>query len=457
MHSQLAKANTLFDSLSLLQMGALDSKEEFDTFYVAAAEARNAAEGDRTIKTLLSIEASKRPCHILYSGHMGCGKSTELRRLCHELKGSRFIVGIGVCDENLDMTTMQHTDLILFIMETLLKCANDNNIQVSGDALANIEDYWKDERSTTIDKTSDASLAVGVGLEAKTPNLLAKVLLAVGSARSDLRIQSEKRDTLRRKIEPDLNTFIGMVNDLIDSIRAAGANKGFRDAPPVILLDQLEKVGKDVAADLFEKHSQDLTRLRSSLVLPFPIEMCYTPSYNMVKNYYTDEWILPMVKLRTWSEQHKGYEPYEKGKETLRAIIHRRMADCLFSGNTLDMIIEKTGGFLRDLFRVVYDAALNAIVRQGKSTEAQNVGILIEAPDAMAALANLQSSITRRFPDSCRERLGKIKNGEKRYAFDEELMMLLRSGAVFEYNGERWVDLHPLVSDWLGKTRKPED
>jgi signal recognition particle GTPase len=104
-------AKTLYDSLSRLKMGPLDNKDEQEKFYVETYGARNAEEHDRTVKTLLSIQASgNKPCHILFSGHLGCGKSTELWRLFYKLEEANFLVGMGNCEDNLDMTMLKHTD-----------------------------------------------------------------------------------------------------------------------------------------------------------------------------------------------------------------------------------------------------------------------------------------------------------------------------------------------------------
>ena len=249
------KAKTLFDSLSLLQMGALDTREEFAAFYVSASEARNAEEQDRTKMTLLSIQTSRTPCHILFSGHLGCGKTTELWRLYNFLEDESFLAGLGVCDENLDMNTVKYTDLILFILETLLKCAKDKKVTVRTKTLENIENYWKEEYTKIIELQKSAGIKINGSAELKSPPLLAKVLSVVASVRGSLQAQSKEREEYRRKMEPSLNLFISMVNDVIEDIRNAGVKKGYNDAPPIVLLDQLEKANREVAAELFEKHS----------------------------------------------------------------------------------------------------------------------------------------------------------------------------------------------------------
>lgn len=51
----------------------------------------------RNIQTILRTNDLQRgePVRILFSGHTGCGKSTELNKLCEELAGSFFVVKVS--------------------------------------------------------------------------------------------------------------------------------------------------------------------------------------------------------------------------------------------------------------------------------------------------------------------------------------------------------------------------
>ena len=440
----LRQAKTLRESLPYLKYKELNNEEKFNAFYEPVSIARNDMEQDRTMKTALFIYAAVEPCHIIYSGHIGCGKSTELYRLSRMLKDEGYIVGIGDCYKNLDMKTVKYTDVILFILETLLKCADENGIPVKKETLENIEAYWDTVHTTVKENGFGSEISVNSAVEARSPGILAKVFSIIISVRGLLRSNSDIRDEYRRVIEPKFSSFIEMVNDVIDDIRTVREQRGFLRTIPVILLDQLEKADPDASVELFEKHSQELTQLHLHLIIPFPIEMCYKPSYNQIKNFFEHEWILPMIKLRNWEEKTLSYAPYPIGKEVLRSVINKRMDEKLFAEGVLDNMIEKTGGFLRHLLDAVFEAGLNASVKGG---------IIIDETDMNVSLTNLQASITRMFPDSGIPRLEKIINGEKYYASDEELMVFLRCGAVFEYNGKRWVDVHPLIFDWINETR----
>ena len=438
------KAETLYEALSVFQLCALETADDFDQFYVEAAEARNADEYDRTKKTMVAIKASKSPCHILFSGHKGCGKSTELYRLYNMFKNDGYLVAIGRCDSNLNMNTMEYTDLILFILETLFKCAQENDLAIDESILKSIESYWNKIHEIVKEKTGETKVEGSISANVKSPSLLARVLSLTASFRSDLSLSSKNSDVIRETIKPRLDLFYSIANDFINNIQISGVQRGFKDTFPIVLIDQLEKANIEVLINLFENHSQDLTKLQSHLVFPFPIEMCYKPSYHYIKNYFTEEWVLPMIKLRTWDEQTHSYVEFNTGKTVLRSIVEKRMNINKISDGILDDIINKTGGYLRNLFEAIYDAILNSIARGSD---------IVETQDMTVALNSLQSSITRRLDEKNRFRLEMIINGDKKYGADDVMMDFLSSGIVFEYNGDRWVDLHPLVEDWIIKTR----
>lgn len=153
---------------------------------------------------------------------------------------------------------------------------------------------------------------------------------------------------------------------------------------------------------------------------------------------------LPMIKLRNW--QNGAYVPdYSYGKDTLKDIVKKRADLSLFSEEALDELITYTGGYLRDLFRCICDAALRARLRKSPR---------IELSDARKALEVLESDINGRYGEALIGKMQEIYRGEKYVSSSKEITTLLQIGAVLEYNGTRWCDLHPLVEKWLIQNRK---
>jgi len=74
--------------------------------------------------------------------------------------------------------------------------------------------------------------------------------------------------------------------------------------------------------------------------------------------------------------------------------------------------------------------------------------------NARKALAVLESDINGRYSDELIGKMEDIYRGNKHVSTSEEITVLLQIGAVLEYNGTRWCDLHPLVEKWLVENNK---
>ena len=441
--TKITKAQTLEEALNVINKDALSSSEVIDAFYVDTNKVRYVGATADPVKMMaIAIRTAKSPCHILFSGHIGCGKSTELKRLEKMLTEQKYLVSIAECHIRLNLNAMEYTDVMLFVLETLLDCAIMNDLAVNEKPLRRIQNYWGTELTKVSTAAFEATAGIHASIEAETPSLLKRIYKIVAGLRAELLIQSNTRAEFQQKVQPELHTFIAMINEVISDIQNAGVKKGFKNTFPIILQDGLEKANMDVADRLFERHSQDLVRMHAHLVMTFPINLCYKPGYVQIKNNFANDWRLPMIKLRTWNGER--YTEYPGGIKTLSDIVEKRMERDLFEGDTLKCMIVKTGGSLRDLFEVLYTAALNAL---GEDRT------IITQQDAEAALNKMTSGISERFPQNLIPKLIEIIDGKKSYASDEDLMVLLQSSAVLEYNGERWVDVHPLAAEWIKNTQ----
>lgn len=129
----------------------------------------------------------------------------------------------------------------------------------------------------------------------------------------------------------------------------------------------------------------------------------------------------------------------------MKRIVERRAEQSLFEGDVLELLIKQTGGYIRDLFRCITRAATRARIREADK---------ISMEDAEMALGNLESDINARYSADMIPVMEKIYKGEKFVSASEDMTKLLQIGAVLEYNGQRWCDLHPLVEKWLKKNKK---
>lgn len=174
------------------------------------------------------------------------------------------------------------------------------------------------------------------------------------------------------------------------------------------------------------------------------MQLSYTPEYKDIQVWFPNPEKLPMIKIKNW-QQGVYQENYTEGMETIKAIIGKRADLALFTNDALQELITYTGGYIRDLFRCICDAALRARLRKSK---------VIELEDARKALTVLESDINGRYSDELIGKMEDIYKGNKHVSSSEEITVLLQIGAVLEYNGTRWCDLHPLVEKWLIENNK---
>jgi hypothetical protein len=106
----------------------------------------------------------------------------------------------------------------------------------------------------------------------------------------------------------------------------------------------------------------------------------------------------------------------------------------------LDKIIKMGGGSLRDTCYLVRESAFEAFMR-GKKT--------VDEASFEKAMNQFAEDLFYRAENKYYPMIKKIFEGERRPRNDADLAQLLFAGVVFEYNGEGWIDLHPLFRHYI--------
>ena len=83
---------------------------------------------------------------ILFTGHIGCGKSSELARISQHQQES-FLVEVQV-DEEADIQDIEYTDLYLIIIKQVEYELRKLNLQFESRLLKSFEDWFKGEHPT---------------------------------------------------------------------------------------------------------------------------------------------------------------------------------------------------------------------------------------------------------------------------------------------------------------------
>ena len=171
--------------------------------------------------------------------------------------------------------------------------------------------------------------------------------------------------------------------------------------------------------------------MRFPVIYTFPIGLSYDTRFSAMESYFITK-TLPMIKIETIDNQ-----PFQEGIDIIREIVEKRADLSLFETGVLEMLIQYTGGSLRDLFHVINTSA--------NRTKRRNSAV-ISMEDADRALEEVKTSLTRRIEEKDYDFLLKIYHENKERIENKEMLLkMLQASVVLEYNGKRWHNVHPLV------------
>ena len=155
--------------------------EDSDKYYVDLSSVRH-SETIQNITTKLEFLEPGEFCTILFTGHRGCGKSTELRRIKTKLESEYRIVYLEA-DVELDINDAEYTDLYLLIIKKVADELYKLGAKFDSKLLASFESWFKDitqETEASVEKAISAQVEADAGF--KIPfisKLLAKLLAQI--------------------------------------------------------------------------------------------------------------------------------------------------------------------------------------------------------------------------------------------------------------------------------------
>jgi hypothetical protein len=155
----------------------------------------------------------------------------------------------------------------------------------------------------------------------------------------------------------------------------------------------------------------------------------------------------------------KVIDPPEKktdGFEIVRMIVLNRIQEDLIEPDALDLLIRQTGGVLRHVFDVLHEAAVMTSasiplsrdhIQYGLNQLRRELSLQIALP--YNPLPGGPESVERLY-ERLTECSQKQQKGEKPGLISDAInQILIKSCALVEYHGERWIGVHPLIIDYL--------
>jgi len=397
-----------------------------------------AVRGNEDVVTLLfnAIAWSDQPATAqLFTGHRGCGKSTELFRLQKRLEDAGYAVIYFGADEAIDVDEVIYSDVLVAIAQQVFDGLQKLGVKLDDDLLDDIFKWFAEivyEKANT--KEFQAELAAEFSLGPQIP-LLAQLLAKITG---QLRTGVESRQHIRSRLDPQIAHLIERINLLI--LRGIGTLRKQGKQGLVIIVDNLDRIPfrkLDTARSnhdaLYIEHGEQLRSLRCHLVYTVPIASLYSKNVKVLTGIFPDCRVLPMIKTHTPQNQ-----PWPEGLATLRQILAERIdLDTMFEERALAALCAESGGHPRILMTLVRYACEYAATRFPKPIDANAVE---------RAISRFTSEYSRSVPEEFFPLLVKVFRAKK-CDNDDAYRDMLHNLIVLEYmNGlEPWHDVHPSV------------
>ncbi len=350
-----------------------------------------------------------------FSGHRGCGKSTELRRLAvnPEIRAKFWPIHFTIQNEA-DINNLDYREVLLAIGGQMYRQYTDSGERLPKQLLSELDQFRGHiEKEITI--TPKAKIEA---------DMEARVNAFFANAGLKIKLDPRTRSTVRQVIEQDITGLIELLNLISTSIYTK------QKRWPLVLIDDLDKPRLDKAREIFYDNRGVMLQPEIAIVYTVSSPLFYSPEFEAIRDRAI---FLPNVKLHP---HRQSRERDRDGYRTMRMFVHKRMHPDLIAPDALEEAIRLSGGVFREMCRVMRYAI-------GRARVKKTAQITIE--DVERAGAEIRNEYRRILTPAQRQLLREV-HAENQLGRPEELGPLMQMLAALEYrNAENWCDVHPAL------------
>lgn len=361
-----------------------------------------------------------RPPKFFFSGHRGCGKSTELLHLLSnpDIARKYWPINFSIREEA-DIIDLDFRDVLLAIGGRLFREYRRRGGELPEQLLKELNG-WKGkverEISTILEgRVSETELSAGIDT----------FFLNAGMK---MKLEPATRVELRQVVETDITGLISIINHIATAIYSK------EHRIPLILIDDMDKPDLDKACAIFHDRREIMMQPNCAIVYTVSSALFYSKEFDSIRDQAV---FLQNIYL------HPPMDPqahYQEGYDTLKKFVHVRMAPALADEAALEAAITYSGGVFREMARIMRTAIGRARRRRASR---------LDISDVEWAATEIRNEY-RRILDKDDLKLLKKVAENNRLEYSDRLRPLLQLLALLEYrDGENWCDVHPVLRKLL--------
>ena len=409
----------------------LDIKKDEDRqYYTNFSEVRGEEIVGKLKRPIIFPDPNEPSC-TLFTGHIGCGKSTELLCLKDDLERDNFLVIYFESDQDLEVTDVDIADVLLVIAKQISQALEANNINLYPTGFKKLLQNLGKILNTEIEFT-DVTLLTGI---------------------AEIAVKTKEDFSLRQQMNkylgPKKKELIELINtELIEPAIAQLKEQGKQGL--VVIVDNLDRIdntvkefGKPQQEYIFIDQGEYLKKLNCHLVYTIPLGLLFSNSYGTLTQRFKDPKVLPMVKIKL-----RDGTIYQAGVDKLREMVLKRVfpdlkeeerqariSQIFQCEKSLNKLCLMSGGHVRDLLIL-----LNEWI-------GEDMQFPLTDKSLEQVIKSRRNATTRAISEEEEEMLEQVKV-TKKVSDEEGYQKLIRSRFVFEYQDEEgsWYDVNPIIS-----------
>jgi len=423
--------------------------------YVDCSDARGS---DTLAEEFLSkLEMANRPLHFLFTGHIGCGKSSELKALQAELEkgplqnGKKYLPVYLDAQEYLDEYDVEPVDLLLAIIGEMSDVLKDKaGIHLEENYIQRKLEEVKSlfNREVEIEKVEVPGIA-GTKAELKL-----------------LRADPTQRQRVREALSLSTTTLHYEMNQIFLKAKVELKKKGYEDF--VLILDSLDRIrrvgkereGKASHIEFFIERAPQLTQMQAHVIFTVPLTLARLYAGQLLLLYGQRPFVLPMIK----ATERDGESHCDIGRQKLQDILQQRLIGCgennvtpklfdVISEEAVNLLIDSCGGHVRHLMHFTQETCassrslplLREAVLKGRGGFVNNISAMMRT-DWWDKLARLHLSVTKELD---------LEDEDNIEMLEQAIILEYRNGINFDAldneddieirHDSAWYAVHPIV------------
>ena len=356
-----------------------------------------------------------RPPKFFFSGHKGCGKSTELLHLFGkpEIQKKYWPINFSIREEA-DIIDLDFRDVLLAVGSRLFREYRKKGGDLPDQLLRELRGWQgKVERevSTFLEGRSESELQASANW-------------FFVNAGIKMKLEPATRIQVRQVVGTNITGLISLINHIAATIYAK------EHLIPLVLIDDMDKPDLDKARAIFHDRREIMMQPNCAIVYTVSSALFYSKEFDAIRD---QAFFLPNIYL------HPPMKPdvhHEEGYDTLRKFVHMRMVADLIEPAALELAVTYSGGVFRELARIIRTSIGRARRRKA---------VRMDCDDIEWAATEIRNEY-RRILDKEDIKLLKRVSENNHLEYNDRMRPLMQLLALLEYrDGENWCDIHPVL------------